>query len=242
MEGPRASGAPSLSPDPDDLQEDNAMRRFLKGLLPPAFVFALALVCGGAAAAQDGGGSPRKDARADETNYDVELHLLVNGKGAEGTSKIPQALDGVVRQLKTSLPSADYKLAVTFISRVKDGGSLEVKTVGGSPFSAPQPNPLTPAFFQFTLNDVRLADDPQGGQVVNVRRFSLGVKVPVQTATSAIGGDKQGQSFPVIQYEDTGINTQISVREGEPTLVGTLNTSRPGQLFALVITIKRAGR
>jgi hypothetical protein len=43
-------------------------------------------------------------------------------------------------------------------------------------------------------------------------------------------------------YEDTGINTQMSVREGEPTLVGTLNTSRPGQLFVIVITVKRVGR
>jgi len=57
-----------------------------------------------------------------------------------------------------------------------------------------------------------------------------------------VSGDKAAQGYPVIQYEDTGINTQMSVREGEPTLVGTLNTSRPGQLFALVITIKRAGK
>jgi hypothetical protein len=214
------------------------MRRLSKRLLLPALAFTLA--CCGAAAAQDGGGSPRKDARADEVNYDVELHLLVNGEGAEGTSKIPQALDGVVRQLKSSLPSDDYKLAVTFISRVKDGGSLEVKTVGGSPFAAPQSNPLTPTFFEFSLNDVRLGGDQPGGQLIHVRQFRLGLKVPIQTATSTIG-DKAGQPFPVIQYEDTGINTQISVREGEPTLVGTLNTSRPGQLYALVITIKRAG-
>lgn len=218
------------------------MRRPLKGMLPPALALALALACCGAAAAQDGGGPPRKEAARGEANYDVELHLLVTGEGAEGTTKIPQALDGVVRQLKSSLPSADYKLAVTFISRVSDGGSLEVKTVGGLPFSAPQPNPLTPAFFQFSLNDVRLADDSQAGQVVNVRQFRLGLKVPIQTSATAAGGDKPGQSFPVIQYEDTGISTQISVREGEPTLVGTLNTSRPGQLFALVITIRRAGK
>jgi hypothetical protein len=216
------------------------MRRLSKRLLLPALAFALA--CCGAVAAQDGGGPPRKDARADEVNYDVELHLLVNGEGAEGASKIPQTLDGVVRELKSSLPSADYKLAVTFISRVKDGGSLEVKTVGGSPFAAPQSNPLTPTFFEFSLNDVRLGGDQPGGQLIHVRQFRLGLKVPIQTATSTIGDNKQGQTFPVIQYEDTGINTQISVREGEPTLVGTLNTSRPGQLYALVITIKRAGR
>jgi hypothetical protein len=215
------------------------MRRLLKGILPPALVFALALACCGAAAAQDGGDPARKEAARAEINYEIQLHLLVTAGGAEAVEKVPQALDGVVRQLKSSLPPADYKLAASFINRVRDGGRLEVKTVGGSPFTSTQLDPLNPTFFQFFLGNVK-ADEQSGGQLINVQDFRLGLKVPIQTAT--VSNEKNGQGFPVIQYEDTGINTQMSVREGEPTLVGTLNTSRPGQLFALVITIKRAGK
>lgn len=54
--------------------------------------------------------------------------------------------------------------------------------------------------------------------------------------------DKGVGGYPVLQYEDAGLSTQLSVREGEPTLVGTLNTSRPGQNFVIVITIRRTGR
>ncbi|PYS82857.1 MAG: hypothetical protein DMF67_11345 [Acidobacteria bacterium] len=209
----------------------------------PVLAFALALVWCGVAAAQEGG-PPRKEGRASEINYEVQLHLLVASEGAEGATKgaakVPQALDGLVRQLKASLPPADYRLAATFIYRVRDGGKLEVRTVGGSPFAPPQPLSLTPTFFQFTLDGVKLADDSSGENLVTVREFRLGLKVPIQTTT--VSGDKAGQSYPVIQYEDTGIYTQIGVREGEPTLVGTLNTINPGQLFVLVITIKRVGR
>lgn len=216
------------------------MRRLSKGMLPPSLALALALACCVAAAAQDGGGPPRKEAARDDINYEVQLHLLVTAEGAEGAARVPQTLDGVVRQLKASLPPADYRLAASFFNRVRDGGTFEVKTVGGSPFTTAQPNPLSPAFFQFLLDGVKLADDSAGGQLVNIHAFRLGLKVPVQTAS--VGGEKAGQTYPVIQYEDTGINTQMSVREGEPTLVGTLNINRPGQIYAVVITIRRAGR
>ena len=216
------------------------MRRLSKGLFLPALAFALALAWCGVAAAQDGGDPPRREGPRGDINYEVQLHLLVTAEGAEGAAKVPQGLDGVVRQLKSTLPPSDYRLAATFINRVRDGGKFEVKTVGGSPFATPQANPLTPAFFQFFLGGVKLADEQSGGGLVNVQDFRLGLKVPIQTAT--VTNDKAMQSYPVIQYEDTGINTQMSVHEGEPTLVGTLNTSRAGQLFALVITIKRAGK
>jgi hypothetical protein len=216
------------------------MHRLSRRVFLPALALALALAWCGVAAAQDGDDPPRKEAPRGEINYEVQLHLLVTAEGAEGAAKVPQGLDGVVRQLKSSLPAADYRLAATFINRVRDGGRFDVKTVGGYPFAAPSSTPLTPAFFQFLLNGIKLADEQSGGGLINVQDFRLGLKVPIQTAS--VSNDKAGQGYPVIQYEDTGINTQMSVREGEPTLVGTLNTSRPGQLFALVITIKRAGK
>lgn len=211
------------------------------GAILAAFTFVLILTGRGAACAQDGDatrplGSPRPD-----VNLEVQLHLLVTGEGAEAAAKVPQALDGVVRQLKSSLSSDDYRLAATFINRVRDGGALEVKSAGGAPFNPAQPqNPMAPSFFQLSLSGLRLMEGAQAQQSVNVQQFRLGMKVPIQTAS--VSGDKAGASYPVIQYEDTGINTQLSVREGEPTLVGTLNTGRPGQLFVIVLTIRRTAR
>lgn len=195
---------------------------------------ALCLAAPAAARAQDE--SPRPAAppqRREEINHEIQVQLLVTAEGPAG--KVPPALEGVVRQLKNSLPPADYLLTSSFVHRVRDGGTLEVKSVGGSPLAAGVPqNPLTPSFLQLSLGRVRRVEEAGGQRFVHVEGFRFGLKVPIQTAT--VGSDKA----PVIQYEDTGIVTQLSVREGEPTLVGTLNTSRAGQYFVLVLTIRRA--
>jgi hypothetical protein len=209
------------------------------GALIITVAFALLLAGGGTASAQDeGGSSGRQSASRVETNFEVQTHVLITAEGAESASKVPRALDGVVRQLKSMLPPADYALAATFVNRVKDDGGFEVRSAGASPFGKAQPDTLTPNIFQLSLA-VKSLEDASGERYVRVQPFRLGLKIPIQTAS--VGGDK-GQSYPVIQYEDTGINTQMSVREGEPTLVGTLNTSRPGQLFVIVITVRRVGR
>lgn len=211
------------------------------GALMMAAAFALLLAGRGvAASAQDGGASSGRQqaaARA-ETNFEVQTHVLITAEGADAASKVPQALDGVVRRLKAMLPPADYRLAATFVNRVRDDGGIEVKSAGASPFAAAQTDPLTPSIFQLSLA-VKSLDDASGERYVRVQPFRLGLKIPIQTAS--VSNDK-GQGYPVIQYEDTGLNTQMSVREGEPTLVGTLNTIRPGQLFVIVITVRRVGR
>lgn len=203
------------------------------GALLVALAFALLLAGRGTASAQDEGDAARRQqsARA-EINYEVQLYLLVTAESAEGAAKLPQTLDGVVRQLKSSLPPADYRLVATFINRVKSGGSFEANSVGGSaPAGSPQ-GMLMPAFYQFALTDVRAADSPQGEGSVNVRQLRFNVRLPIQVA------DRPG----ITQIQETGLNTQISVHEGEPTLVGTLNSSSAGRFFALVITIRRAGK
>ena len=177
--------------------------------------------------------------RAD-VNHEVHLHVLVTAEGAEGAPRVPQSLDAVVRQLKAGLPPSDYRLAAAFINRVRDNGTIEVRSAGGS---AAEPGrtqtPTPPPTFQFVLAGVRLTDPAAGQQSIGIHQFRLGMRAPVQTTTVTA---EKGGSYPVINYEEMSVNTQLSVREGEPTLVGTLNTSRPNQLFAVVLTVRRAGR
>ena len=110
---------------------------------------------------------------------------------------------------------------------------------GGAGFGQSQPpGPFPPTFIQLAVSAVKLIDPASAQPSINVQQFRLGFRLPVQTAAVKTG---EGSS-PVIQYEDMGLNTQLSVREGEPTLVGTLNSTRPGQVFAIVVTVRRPGR
>ena len=212
-----------------------------QGRAPTCALALLFLMAGVAAAsAQEGeparpqAGSPARP----EVNHEVHLHLLVTADGAEAAARVPQALEGVVRQLKAAMPSADYRVAATFINRVRDGGQFELKSVGGgAPFSSAQtPRLLHTGYLQLSLSGVRLLDAASERPSINIQHFRLGMKVPVHATSAAAGAS------PVFQYEDVGVSTVLSVREGEPTLVGTLNTSVPGQHFVIVITVRRTGK
>ena len=152
-------------------------------------------------------------------------------------------MEAVARQLKATLPFAGYRVSTSFLNRVRDGGSVEVSGVGG-PMLFAQPagaaaNPgVSPTFFSFSLSRVKLITGDDGQPYIRLDKFRLGLRVPVQTATTRVEGSTQGH--PVIQYQDTGLTTEVSVREGTPTVVGTLAASRPDELFVVVLTIRRA--
>jgi hypothetical protein len=204
----------------------------------PALAFALALAWCGTRTARAQGAT--QAAGHEGPDYEVQLYLLVGSNDSGRGGEVPRQLDGVVRQLKSSLPFAGYRLGATFLDRVRNAGSLDVSGVAASPLvSAPPLSSNTPSFYQFKF-DARAADEAGGQRFVNLSHFYFGLKVPIQTATVGGEGGKGGSA--VIQYESTGINTQLTVPEGEPTVVGTLTTSRPDEGLVLVIVIKRAGR
>ncbi|MFN2453177.1 MAG: hypothetical protein ABR577_03055 [Pyrinomonadaceae bacterium] len=174
-------------------------------------------------------------AKSIEVNHEVQLYLLVASNKAGEKSDVPQAVDGVIRQLKSSLPFANYKLTTTFLNRVRDGGNLQVSgIVGNAPF-APSTS-SAPTFYEFTLGNIRLITDAAGQQFVKIERFRFGQKVPVQTSTAR---GENGVSVPALQYENTGITTEVSLREAAPTVIGIMPAGQPGELFILVASVKR---
>lgn len=215
------------------------MRKQISYGVAPALALALWALAAGAspALAQGQNSSPAADVPRDEINHDVQIYLLVASNDAGERVAVPQQLEGVVRQLRAALPFSSYRLAATYLNRVKDGGSLEVSGVGGSPLIAAAGNPSNPTFFQLSLSNVKLFTGADGQPFIRVARFRFGLKVPIQTAT--VAGEGGRPSYPTIQYQDTGVSTEMSAREGAATVVGTLAASPPGESFILVMTLKR---
>ena len=211
--------------------------------LPLAILaLALALAAPAAARAQEGEQGRPAAPKRDEVNHELQLHLLSATNSAGARDRVPESLAGVVRQLRASLPHAGYSVAATTFNRVRDGGTVEFRGVGGSPLSPnTSGNPLMPAFYTYALSTVNLSEGSGGAPFIRLRAIRFGLRVPVQTSAVRAEGSS-GPSFPVIQWEDTGLTTtDISVREGEPTVVGTITTARPEEVFVLVITARRAG-
>ena len=184
--------------------------------------------------------SSKAQTRDDETNLDTQLYLLVGTNQDVGDEKVPAALDPVIKQLRASLPFRNYRLASTLINRVKSDGQLTLRWIAGpllaSAVSAAA-TASTPSFNEFSVARVRVVDDAEGHKIINMDRFNFGARIPIQTYAAVASN---GSPTPIINYENTGLTTDISLREGEPVVVGTLNVGPSGDAIILVMSAKRA--
>ena len=178
------------------------------------------------------------DTRDDETNLDTQIFLLVATNQPVSDEKLPASLDGVVKQLRATLPFKNYRLAATLINRVKNDGRLDLSWIGGPvATTAGSSSTVNPSFSQFKVRNVKLARNSGGETVVQMAGFNFGMRIPIQVGQVAVNG-----GIPAINYENTGLSTDISVREAEPVVVGTLNVGPSGDAIILVVAAKRTQR
>jgi len=173
-------------------------------------------------------------ATQDETNLDTQLYLLVGSNQESETAPMPQVLAPVVKHLRETLSFKSYRLAATLINRVKNEGRLSLRWVGG-PLALGTIS-TTPSFGEFKVDSVKLVTDNNGRLAVRMQNFSFGGRIPIQTSTAVAAN---APAAPVFNYESTGLNTDISMREGEPVVVGTLNIGPSGDAIILVVSAKR---
>jgi len=198
----------------------------------------LVAICGQQVIAQSSATAAQSE-QQDETNLDTQLYLLVATNQDIDDAKLPAALEPVVKQLRASLPFKNYRLAATLINRVKNDGRLNLKWIGGPLVPAGAVSNTTPSFNEFHINNVKLVRNAANQQLVRVEGFGFGARIPVLTA-SAVGSN--GSSAPLIDYEPTGLNTDISMREGEPVVVGTINIGPSGDAIILVMSAKSTNK
>ena len=177
------------------------------------------------------------EVKEDETNLDTQLYLIVGTNQPVVDDKLPSSLDSVIKQLRATLPFKNYRLAATLLNRVKNEGRLDLSWIGGPLATAGASSQSTPSFSQFRVRQVKLARNGAGESVVQLVGFNFGARVPIQAGQVAVIG-----GVPPTNYEPTGLATDISIREGEPVIVGTLNIGPSGDAIILVVSAKRTTR
>jgi hypothetical protein len=195
-------------------------------------------VCGQQVFAQSIAPAAQSEKQEDEINLDTQLYLLVATNQEVADTKLPAALEPVVKQLRPSLPFKNYRLAATLINRVKNNGRLNLKWIGGPLGVSAEPS-INPSFNEFKVTGVRLATDVAGQSVVRMEGFSFGARIPIQTGPIA---STSPATAPAFNYESTGLSTDISMREGEPVVVGTLHVGPSGDAIILVMSAKRSNK
>ncbi|HEX8888274.1 MAG TPA: hypothetical protein VF779_03815 [Pyrinomonadaceae bacterium] len=209
---------------------------------PRAFFIAAVLITLSSAAslhafAQSDNSSPAKPRAENTVGLEVQLQLLVATKSPTGEEeKLPASLDAVVKQLRSTFNFKSYRLATTLLNRVMNNGKLVLRWAGSQllPQASAATN-ATPGFNEFRVEKVRLIQDEAGRDMIQMIDFNFGARIPIQIPSIA----SNGTTAPVIQYENTGITTDITMREGEPTIVGTLNVGPSGDALIIVVSARR---
>jgi len=203
-------------------------------LLPASIALAGTLLASAAVHASDGSPSPQAaPAAAATANLEMQIYLLVASDEPSPESAVPAELAAVSKRLQSQLQVRSCRLASTFLHRFADSGNLRASGVI-PPMLPIHTSEETPGFFNLSVD----ALPSRGTDTVSLDRFDFGLRMPIVTGMTSNGPGAQGVQ---IQYENVGVSSsRLSFVEGQPTVVGTINTGRPGQLFVVIAEIRKA--
>jgi hypothetical protein len=143
----------------------------------------------------------------------------------------PKAIEIVLPQLQSSLKFTNYRYINTAIHRVNNDGKIEASGVNSSLFPLPSGavagSNETPSFSNYTAEGIRLTADATGKEFVQIRHFSFRASIPIRLSSSNV------------QYRDVGINTALTVREGELVVVGTANAGIGDEAIIVIVSVKK---
>lgn len=172
---------------------------------------------------------------APRSDIELRVHVLTASNTEGSTNQYPPELSGVIKQLQSTLNYKNYSLLTSLIQRVKDGaerisssGTIDTKL----PAAAASLDPGT--IYTLGIESVSLTAAPSGARMVQIRSLGFNIKFPIVTGHSTANtSSTNSTSFPVIQYQDGGIRTAVSVNDGEQVVVGTSSLKDRGLILVL---------
>ena len=197
---------------------------------PRLIIYALLTVLLAASAQLTFAQTETKPAQPDPC-YDVVLQIVVASNAAGEKASLPATLAPVVKKLKTFYSFADYRLTTTFLQRTSN--TIKYKSMINDSNLNQATN--APVFSEWLLMNLRSFGSEPGRRTIQFDSFRFGARVPVLMQP----GGEVGKAMPIVNYEPIGIDgTRFSVRENEPTVIGSLATAKADELMFLVLTVK----
>lgn len=199
-----------------------------------SLIFLALFVCG-SVQAQTQAQATQTENKEDQTNLQTQLYMVVGSNQEAGDTKMPATLDPVIKELRATLPFKSYRLAAVLVNRVKNEGKLEVGWIG-VPYAPIVDAPNAMSRSSYRVRQVKLTTNNEGQSMVQLAGFNFAAQVAVPSGGAVASATP---APPAFNYEGTSLSTDISMREGEPVVVGTLNAGPSGDAIILVVSVKR---
>jgi hypothetical protein len=153
-------------------------------------------------------------------NIDVTIYLM-SALGTPSSGAVPAELEPVVKQLKNTFSYKGYQLIDTEVMRVRAGQGGDVSgVVDGAP-SVDGNKTISRVGFR----SASVSTDEKG-RAIRIDGLKIGLRIPIAA------GEKK------YQYIDTGLNTDVDVREGQKVVVGKANMDGSDRASIVVLTAK----
>jgi hypothetical protein len=151
-------------------------------------------------------------------NVEVTIYLL-SALGQPAAGGVPSELESVVKQLKSMFSYKGYQLIDTQVIRVRAGQGGDASGVIDSASKSE-----IKTISQIKFRSASPSTDEKG-RAIRIDNLRVGLKVPVL-------------SDGKVQYIDTGINTDVDIREGQKVVVGKANMDGSDRASIVVLTAK----
>jgi hypothetical protein len=161
---------------------------------------------------------------ASSKNIELTVYLLNASEQAVSSQGVPPDLQGVVDQLKGIFPYKGFRLSESMVIRVRDGQGGSVSGI------APATSEGYKIFYNFEFRTANITEGADG-RTIRLNHLKLGAKVPL-----LLPGPAEKSSN--VQYQNTGIETDVDVRDGKKVVVGKANTDGSSGAMILVVTAK----
>lgn len=154
-------------------------------------------------------------------NIDLTVYILGADAKTRG-DEVPADLSATVRQLHQLFPYKGYRVLDTFVLRGRDG---ESGSTSGSIGSAADG---TPTLYTFRYNKALVGEGTP--RTIRLNDLQMNIRAPYTT-------QPVGTAPPQKSYLDSGIRTDLDIREGQKVVVGksTYGAENP---FILAVTAK----
>ncbi len=150
-------------------------------------------------------------------NVEMTVYFVVGTEqsNTQAGNPIPEDIQNVVAQLKKTFAFKNYSLLDALTLRTRSGVAADTSGVISSPGS-------TPRLTQFRVRAANVSDD---GASIRIDGLRAGLRNPV--------AGKDGTN-----YVDTGLNTDIDVKEGQKVVIGRSSLAGPDTALFLVLSAR----
>jgi hypothetical protein len=158
-------------------------------------------------------------------NIDVAIYLM-SALPAPATTAVPAEMESVVKQLRSMFSYKGYQLIDTQVIRVRAGQGGQASGVVNNGPSVGGAQTIS----QIKFGAASIVPDEKG-LGIRIDQLRVGLKVPIRvTGPGAAPGS--------VQFIDTGIFTDVDIRENQKVVVGKANMDGSDRASIVVLAAK----